>query len=421
MIGFAEPKLVNILLLIDVLDGTDGGTEQHLLFLLDKLPRDRFRVHFAVLDRVQYCDPASLPVEPIIVDGHSLIRLGSVKHVRKLAALIKELGIDVVHTFFQTSELAAILATRLARRGTVLGSRRNLGYWHTRSTLWLARIMRLAGAEYAANCQAAKEAAVAMEWLSEDRVTVIQNAMLRERREEGFRNVLAPELLGIQDGEQVVGTVGTVRPVKDHATFLRAARLVLDRHPRTRFLIVGRNDAEHFTDLQSLVGSLGIGEQVSWLGPIANPYSVLPHCDLAVSSSLSEALSNAIVEYAAAGVATIATDVGGSREVVEPDHTGFIVPPGRPELLAERIRQLLLDDDLRRRFGDNARRKAESEFSEERILDEHAKLYERLAQRPNVRKRGQAPSANAPTTSEPGSRRSQSPFSDSRLNLNTRH
>jgi glycosyltransferase involved in cell wall biosynthesis len=176
-----------------------------------------------------------------------------------------------------------------------------------------------------------------------------------------------------------VALVATVRPIKDHATFLRAARLVLDRHPGTRFFAIGKHEPPYFTELQSLADELNIAEHVRWFGPVDNPLSILAHCDLGVLSSRSEGFSNALLDYAVAGLATVATDVGGTPEVVEDGRTGFLVPPQSPERMADRICQLLQDAPLRQAFGARAAARAGALFSEQRILNQYSQLYLHLA------------------------------------------
>jgi len=371
---------VNVLLLMDEFAGQDAGSEQHLMFLLNRLPQEKARVHFAVLGEPGD-KPADLPpVEPIVLSR--VYRIGvwsTLQYLQRLTRLIKSLRIDVVHAFFQGSETAALLATRLARQGSVLGVRRDVGYWHTRRTLWQARVARLFRAEYAANCEAAKQSAVDREWIPANRITVIPNPLNEQRLQDGLSNVVSAESLGIRNGEQVVGIVATLRPVKDHASFLQSARLVLDRFPHTRFVIIGRQLPEHFAGLRSLAGTLGIEPQISWVGSVENPVTVLPHCEVAVLSSKSEGLSNALIEYAGVGVPAVATNVGGNSEVVEDGQTGFLVPPGSPEPMAERICRLLSDRTLRQTFGETARLRAKSLFSEQKTLDDYVKLYMRLS------------------------------------------
>src|SRR5208283_2835097 len=119
--------------------------------------------------------------------------------------------------------------------------------------------------------------------------------------------------------------------------------------------------------------------QVTWLGPMPNPLTVVPLFDVAVLSSQSEAMSNSVMEYTAAGVPTVATDVGGTREILQDGDTGFLVPAQAPGVLAERIGRLLADRTLRDTLGQNARDRANTVFSQVRILAQYAELYARVA------------------------------------------
>ncbi len=376
---------IRVLFLMDTFANPDGGSEQHMMWLLKQLPSDKVRVNLAVLGDMRDEHMDLFPVEPIVLgNGYRFSPIRAAKRVIRLARVIKSLRVDVVHAFFQTSETAALLATRLARQGTVLGVRRDVGYWHKPRTLWQARVTRWLRADYVANCDAAKEFSVRKEWTSARRFAVIRNPLPAKRLEEGLRNVVSAESLGIRDGERVVGIVAMLRPVKDHDTFLRAARLVLDQFPKTRFLAVGRQLPEDFSRLQPLAAELEIDEQISWVGSVENPITILPHCDVGVLSSLSEGLSNALIEYAGVGIPTVATDVGGNSEVVEESQTGFLVPPSSPEAMADRICRLLADSELRETFGENARRRAAECYSEGKVLKEYLALYQRIAGKSSV-------------------------------------
>jgi glycosyltransferase involved in cell wall biosynthesis len=304
---------------------------------------------------------------------------GALGRLRRLVQLIEAVHADVVHAFCRRSELFAILAARWAGRGRVLGVRRNIGYWHNGFTRWTARIVGLGGAAYAANCEAAREFATRVEWIPRRRVSVIQNPLLTSRRQEGLASVPPRSALGILDGEQVVGMVATIRPIKDYGTFLRSARLVLDKHSHTRFLAIGDQDPDYAREMRQLAHDLGINGHVSWVGRVANPLSVLPLVDVAVLSSRSEGFSNALLEYATAGAAIVVTNVGGVPEIVDDGAPGFLVPPRSPELMANRCCGLLEDESLRKRLGQNAQRRVRENWSQETILEQYATLYRRLA------------------------------------------
>jgi L-malate glycosyltransferase len=371
---------IQVLLLIDQFYAGYGGTEQHLLFLLRTLPSRRVEPHFAVLSGIRRCDPMNFPVSPVILSEACLQGpIGLCRRILRLASLISSRRVDVVHTFCPISEIAALVATRLARRGKVLGVRRNVGYWHNFWTLGRARLVRFLGAQYVANCMAAREYSVAAEWIPHERISVIYNPVAMQRLNEGLAQVPDRTDLGIRNGDHVVGMVATVRPVKDYATFLQAARLVLNRFPKTAFVAVGHPVDDYLAELQKLAAELRIESHISWLGAVQNPFSLLPHFDIGVLSSLSEGFSNALLEYSAAGIPIVATEVGGTSEIVVNGQTGFLVQPQNAKALADRICTLLENQQLRKQFGSKARERTCALFSQEACLDAYVALYERLA------------------------------------------
>jgi L-malate glycosyltransferase len=372
-------RKVAVLLLEDDFLGPEGGTEQHLLFLQRELPRDTIDLHFAALSSIRRMCAEDFPVRPVMLNGFPPGLRGRWNRLRSLASYIKKNQIDVIHAFCRTSELSACLAAKLAGRGKVLGVRRNIGYWHTTRTRWWARCAGTLQAHYAANCEAAREFAVGVEWIGRQRVSVIPNPAPIKRFNEAVPGIPSRSAVGIVGDEQVVGMVGTVRPVKDYGTFLRAARRILEARPNTRFLVVGAEDAQYKREMACLAGQLGVERQIGWLGPMANPMSIVPLFDVAVLSSQSEAMSNAILEYMVAGVPTVATDVGGTREVLQDNRTGFLVPAHDPEAMARRVCMLLGDPDLRRAFGATARTRVETVFAAPRIIRAYCDLYFRLA------------------------------------------
>ncbi len=104
----------------------------------------------------------------------------------------------------------------------------------------------------------------------------------------------------------------------------------------------------------------------------------MPVFDVAVLSSRSEGLSNTLIEYAAAGLPIVATDVGGNGEVVAHGENGYLVPPGRPDQLADAIVQLLRDPALRATFGRAGQAKVAREFDEETVTGAYVDYYQSL-------------------------------------------
>jgi L-malate glycosyltransferase len=381
----APQAMVRVLFLIDQFDGADGGTEQHLLYLLHNLPRTRFALKVAVLyGREPSAGEHLGPFAPYFLDLLPRRSLSDKFRVaRRVAAVIRDEAIDVVHTFFPASEAVALLAVWWARRGRVVAARRNVGHWHSPWSLWRARLQAPFIHHFLANCEAAKLRAAHLEGIPARRISVVPNPAPRQRIRDGLSAAKTRAELGIREGQRVVGIVGSIRPIKDHFTFLRAARLILDQEPTTRFLIVGRQWPDVSPALFQLADDLGIARQVVWTGQVDNPVTLMPLFDVAVLSSRAEGLANTLIEYAAVGLPTVATDVGGNREVVVDEETGFLVPPEDPALLADRVVRLLRDEPLRQAFGTKARARAAAAFSEERVLRAYEQFYRDVVARPS--------------------------------------
>ncbi len=211
----------------------------------------------------------------------------------------------------------------------------------------------------------------------DEKIHIIHNGVdLSALRVHHDRTPLAP--LGIEPESAVVGMVARLHPVKDHETFLRAARIVLESEPETRFLIVG--DGPRRTELISRCRELGVEKSVYFTGTRADVGDLLRAIDVAVLSSHSECLPMAVLEAMACGRPVVCTNVGGMPEIVEHGVSGFLATPRDPEGLAAYILELLTTPDLREAMGAAARRRVESEFDERISIAAVQKLLEGLAE-----------------------------------------
>jgi glycosyltransferase involved in cell wall biosynthesis len=174
----------------------------------------------------------------------------------------------------------------------------------------------------------------------------------------------------------VVTIVANLRPVKDHATFLRAARLVAERFPQSSFMLAG--DGELEPRLREMASALGIGDRVRFIGRCDDVPGLLNRSNVCVLSSASEGFSNAVLEYMAAGRPVVATRVGGVEEAVSDGYNGFLVDPGDYIQMAERIALLLERPGGAREMGSRSRDIVASKFSRRRQLERVEQLYQEL-------------------------------------------
>jgi protein-tyrosine-phosphatase len=193
------------------------------------------------------------------------------------------------------------------------------------------------------------------------------------------------QALGLAASSIVIGTAGRLSAVKGHDTFLRAARLVLDRVPGARFVIAGGGPLED--ELMALASELRIAHACRFLGARADVHDVMAAMDVFVLPSLNEGLPMAILEAMALGKAVIASNVGGLPEVIRHRETGLLVPPADPRALADACLELSERGDWARQLGAQAKIVVENEFSHDRNGAMLSDLY-RGVRRPSPRRIG---------------------------------
>ncbi len=192
-----------------------------------------------------------------------------------------------------------------------------------------------------------------------------------EAREAGRR------ALGVSEGEQVVGTVGRLDPVKDHAGLLTAFARVKAEQPGASLIVIG--DGPCRKELEDLAAALRLTPGVHFLGERTDVPLLLKGMDLFVLPSIAEGISNTILEAMASGLPVVATCVGGNPEVVEDGVTGALVPPRDPATLARAIVGYLQDPYLRAVQGKAARQRAVDQFDLEQMMGAYRNLYVSLA------------------------------------------
>jgi glycosyltransferase involved in cell wall biosynthesis len=191
---------------------------------------------------------------------------------------------------------------------------------------------------------------------------------------------------GYATDDLVVGMVAIFAPWKGQDVFLRAAKMVIERAARTRFVLVGDDiydTAGHGgrrAQLEQLARELGIADSVRFTGfldeGIAAAYAGL---DVMVHASTApEPFGRTLIEAMAAGTAVIAANDGGVPEIIENEKHGLLTAPGNADALAAALLRLLSDRELRLRLSDQGRERVRSEFSEKAIGGKMMAVYDEL-------------------------------------------
>ena len=211
-----------------------------------------------------------------------------------------------------------------------------------------------------------------------ERIRAIVNGVNLNRFQHGLDAQSERALLGIHADTPLIGIVGRLEPVKDHATFLHAMAYVVARYPTVCALIIG--DGALHSALEAQAEQLDLTSHVRFLGRRDDVPQLLNLMDVFVLSSRSEGMSNTILEAMACALPVVATDVGGNPELVVDGETGTLVPPAAPEQLGEALLSLLCSPTYRAEMGKQGRQRVESLFSLERMVTNYEELYKSLCE-----------------------------------------
>ena len=351
-----------------------AGTESQLLALIEALDRRRIRPYLCLL---RGDNPLSQTLEP---DRCPILRLGvgALRHPHTLVQAyrfvrwLRRERIDVVQAYFADSSYFSIPLAKLAGVRHRLRTRNNLGHWLTPLHRRLGRMLNALTTGTIANCEAAKRALVEAERPRPETVLVLENGVDLERFHD--LSPLSPE--PPDGGVFRVGIVANLRPVKGLDLFVEAAARLRVQHPRTTFFVAGQGELQ--PQLERQAATLGLNDQFHLLGGISDVPSFLGDLDVAVLCSHAEGMSNALLEYMAAGRAIVSTRVGAAADLIEDGVHGLLVPPGDAGRLSEAIGRLLSDRGLACRLGAAARHRAANRFSREAMVQRFTDFYERM-------------------------------------------
>lgn len=390
-------KKIKIAYFIDSINKI-AGTEKQLLHLINHIDRKRFEPYlFSLRKPSGIFSHKDLDAHYCEIGIKSLFKIKTIRKILNTAKLLNDFQIDIVQTFFIDANIVGVISGLLSKTKVIIGSRRDMGFWHTKKILVIFRLLNKFCRAFIVNSNAIKEFIIDKERISPKKIEVIYNGVDVESFTSQLKHeaqsvkkivykkssismltglsMINPPLESFQtDQNYTVGiTANFTRKVKRVDLFIIAARQVLNRMPNVTFYIVG--DGHLKNRLVKLAEDLGVSDKIIFTGSRTDIPNIIAQWDVGVLTSDSEGLSNSIIEYMLSGLPVVATDVGGNRELVENGVNGFLVPSGNPYYLAEKIFLLLLDREVRRKMGNRNREKAIKMFSWKNIMTKTEEFY----------------------------------------------
>jgi glycosyltransferase involved in cell wall biosynthesis len=342
---------------------------KHRLFLASLNDEGPLR---SEVEKLGFYDIPSFPLQ-------NFYNLNAARQLSRLASFLRKNKIDLVHAHDFYTNIFGVAAARLAGVRACIASRRETEGLRSPAKRWVERRAFNAAGAVVANAEAIRRQLIA-EGLPADKVVTIHNGLNVAHVTPRF-NAQRAELLqsfNLPSGRRFVTIVANMRHVmKDQASFLRAAQLTRAALPDTSFILAG--EGEQMSSLQQLAAELGLADSAFFIGRCNRIADLLAISDVCVLSSKGvEGFSNSILEYMAAGRPVVATDIGGAREAVVNDETGYVVKPEDFEAMAAHLISLLRDPQRALAMGAQGRRRVLEQFSCEAQLKRVEELYAKL-------------------------------------------
>lgn len=359
-------------------DQNIGGAGVLLTSLLRNFDRMRVESIVALPAGSALCERLETLEIPMRTLQYSCDRY-SAASVRELCGLIRETNADIVHA-------NAALNARIAGRRcgvSVLHTRHccfpPTGIWRFLPVRYLGGVgNRVLSDRVIATADAAAENLHAF-GIPRDKIDVIINGSEPVREVDADALLNARARWGLREGDFTVGICARLEPCKGHETFLRAAKLLLERYPHIpfRFLIVG--DGSRREELADMARQLAISPWVVFTGFVRDMALIYRLLRVNVNCSTgTETSCLALSEGMSAGVPCVVSDYGGNRPMVGDSLAGTVFPIGNFEALADAVGRIAVDRELETAMRIAAKARYDEKFTAKRMTEQVTAVYERL-------------------------------------------
>ncbi len=357
-----------------------GGTERHICQVLPRLVKKGWQVKVVNTGRNNALAPelekAGIKVITFSKSSSKVLQIGRVLH-----GLWGEFRADrtsLTHFFLPQAYIFGMFSAILAGfKGVKLMSRRSLNNYQRKIKCcrWLESKLHKRTDLVLGISQAVIDQLRIQENVPPNHLRLIYNGIDLVPFQK-IKNNKIRTLLGVKDSSLVLTVVANLIPYKGHTDLLEALSYIKQQLPRNWRLLCAGYDGGILEKLKTQAHSLGISNNVLWLGSRQDVGNILAASDIGILCSHQEGLGNSILECMAAALPMIVTDVGGIPEVVVHQKTGLVVPAKSPKKLSEAIIELSSDPKKMQSFGKAGKKRVEQSFSIDKCVSEYHDLYQ---------------------------------------------
>ena len=359
-----------------VIGGLDvGGAERQLFYLVETIARKVPVMIVSLSDSSTKLVPAFRQLPG--VDVCTVRKVGRVDPtlLTRLIQVYRRERPQIVHTFLRTANYWGRVAAFLAGVPITIAGERNIEKERGRVANALDTALSFYTTRVVVNAAAIKDS-LTMRGVPERKIQIIRNGVPRAGALLDSDRLRIRQELGADSSDTLVVFIGRLFPQKNPMLFIDMAQRVLTAGARCKFAIVG--DGPLRSIIESSIASRGMTRSIMVTGFRQDVVRILSAADVLVLTSDWEGMPNVILEALSSGTPSVATDVGGVRELIVDGSNGYVVPRGDAERLSACVLSMFQSPEIRDHLGRCGREYVQKHFSIDRMVDETAALYNAL-------------------------------------------
>jgi len=360
-----------------------GGAQGTALSIVSGLDKNRFDVTFASGPQGFCAEMAKKWNVDVVIIPDLIREINPVKDLKALIRLytfIKRNRFDIVNTHTSKAGVLGRIAARLAGVPVIFytphGSIFHPVYYGPKILFLLSRIENFIAmfTDKIITCSKSERADFLRYGVAtDDKYVTIYWGKKQDEFLKTYDGASKRRELGIPEDAMLIGNVARLAPEKGHIFCLEAFKMVVDRFPKAKLLIVG--DGILRPDIEAKIRESGLIGSVIMAGHRDDVPEILASLDISLHTSIWEGAPRAVVEAMLMGKPIVATRVGGIPELIEDGVTGILIPSNDKERLLKAVTTLINDRALAGKIGESARRNAKERFALAPMVESITKLY----------------------------------------------
>ena len=351
--------------------GNFGGTEKMIYYFIKMSSKNFENVLVILKDEGEFLEKIKkLNVKTYFINIKNIFNLSKLFKVYKI---IKTENPDIIHSYLFHSNIIARILGKTAGIKNIVCGQRNIDKWKNIFHILLDRITSIYCKLIISNTEAGKNRLVKKEKINPGKIIVIQNGVEKPFVPKKKETIEWKNKFNIPNNATIISTAASLTKKKGIPYLIKAFELAANEYSDIHLIIAGKGPLE--CQLKELSKQQKNKDRIHFVGFQNNINFLLSATDIFVLPSLWEGMPNAILEAMSFGIPVIATNVGGTPEIIKDGENGFLIPPENEYAIYEKIKYCLENQEKIKIIGLNAKKETENKFSIEKMVKKLEAAY----------------------------------------------